>query len=174
MPEQPLDEDIVIIKPFYHTDFKDSLEKIVFKNHSEVKGSILDKVFSEKQKTIASTIKSVLDEIHLREALDLHLLKKINEDISWQRLQLDHLNSLKVQYFIELSNEVASQKTKIEKNIVDLDQEKRKEYIECWNDLMELKKTLLLTLKDFWEVAKRQNLLSDDFYPIENENRERS
>ena len=167
-------ENEILIKPFYHTDFKDSLEKIVFKNQPETKGSILDKVFSEKQKTISSTIRSILDEIHLREALDLHLLQKINEDISWQRLQLEHLNSLKVQYFVELSNEVASRKTKVEKNIVELEQEKRKEYLECWNDLMELKKTLLLTLKDFWDVAKRQGLLSENFYPKENENRERS
>jgi hypothetical protein len=160
--------------PFYHTKFKDSLEKIVFKNKSETRNTILDNVFSDKQKTLAATIKSLLDEIHLREELDLHLLNKINEDRCWQKTQLINLENLNVNYIFEWFNEINKHKIKIENNILDLEKEKRKEYLECWRDLMFLKKYLMSALKDFWELTKKQNLLTGNLnQQTENEDRKR-
>jgi len=44
--------------------------------------------------------------------------------------------------------------------VLDLEKEKRKEYVECWRDVMFLKKYLLSTLKDYWDVVKRRDVLS--------------
>ena len=145
-------------KPFYHTKFQDSLEKIVLKK-TGTEGGIAEKIFSNKITTIHSTIIALLDEIHLREALDIHVLNKINNDISWQQSQLSQFNSIKGNYVFEWESEVNKQISNHEGNIVELEKEKRKEYLECWRDLMELKKSLLSVLKNFWELSRKRELL---------------
>lgn len=40
-----------------------------------------------------------------------------------------------------------------------LEQEKRKEELECWRDLMFLKKYLLSSLKEYWDLVKRGEVL---------------
>ena len=148
------------LKPFYHTNFRESLEKVVFKEKPEIKSGLVEKIFSNKTQTLHSTIKALLDEIKLREELDIHLVNKINNDICMQHSQLSHLESLNVHYVFEWQEEVNNQKLKFENNILGLEQEKRKEYLECWRDLMILKKYLLSSLKDFWEFVKKRDLLS--------------
>jgi len=54
------------LKPFYHTDLKSTLENIVFKEKPEKEKSIIDKIFSDKSKTLKTTVKSLLNEIELR------------------------------------------------------------------------------------------------------------
>jgi len=146
--------------PFYHTKFKESLEKVVFKIKPEKGTSLVDKIFSNKTQTLHSTIKALLDEIRLREELDIHILNKINNDISWQQSQLICLKNIKAHYVFEWHQEVNKQKTNLEKNILELEKEKRNEYLECWRDLMFLKKYLLSALKDFWDFRKKKSLLS--------------
>ena len=135
--------------PFYHTDFRESLEKVIFKEKPGIKSGLVDKIFSNKTQTLHSTIKALLDEIKLREELDIHLVNKINHDICWQYTQLDHLENLKTHYVFEWQEEVNNHKLKLQNNILELEQEKRKEYLECWRDLTILKKYLLSALKDF-------------------------
>jgi len=51
----------------------------------------------------------------------------------------------------------------LENNVLELEKEKRKEYLECWRDLMFLKKYLLSSLKDYWDLIKKRDVLSHDF-----------
>jgi hypothetical protein len=150
------------IIPFYHTKFKENIETVFLKDKPQNETSLVGRLFSNKTETLKATAKSILDEILLRETLDLHLLDKINQDLSWQRIKLDHLNSLHINYIPESFKEMSKVITSLEKNIFELEQEKRKEYLECWRDLMELKKSLLLTLKDFWDLLKKREVLSGD------------
>lgn len=152
------------IKPFYHTNFQNSLEKVVLKLNKENNSGLIEKIFSDKTQSLNSTIKSLLDEIKLREKLDIHLLNKINSDIFLQYRQLKDLSRLG--YVVETPDELNKRRSSLESNIIELEQEKRKEYLECWRDLMELKKYLLLALKEFWELAKKQNLLSTNNHEI--------
>jgi len=154
------------VKPFYHTNFKESLENVFLKDKPPKESSIVARLFSNKTEALKSTAKSLLEEIILRETLDSHILNKINEDVVWQKTQLDHLNTLKLDYVFDWFKEISKIKMHLEDNILELEQEKRKEYLECWRDLMELKKYLLFTLKDFWDFAKKRTVLSSNVAEI--------
>jgi hypothetical protein len=165
--------ETIEIKPFYHTNFKDGLENVFLKDKPNKDNTIVGRLFSDKTETQKSTAKALLDEIILRENLDYHILSKINENISWQKIQLEHLNTLKIDYVFEWFQEINKMKMHLEDNILELEQEKRKEYLECWRDLMYLKKNLLVALKDFWDLLKKKEILSSDLTELsQNENRE--
>lgn len=146
-------------KPFFHTDVRASLENLVDREELKHEEGVFEKVFSGKGKSLKATLKALSNEIILREKLDLHLLKKIDEDMIQQQSQLDQLKSLRVHYVPELEKEINSQKMQLENNVLELEKEKRTEYLECWKDLMSLKKYLLIALKDFWDVSKRRGVL---------------
>ena len=84
--------------PFYHTNFKSSLENVFLKDNPPKETSLITRLFSNKTETLKSTAKSLLEEILLRETLDCHLLNKINEDISWLKNQFYYPNSLNIHY----------------------------------------------------------------------------
>ena len=155
---------ISLLKPsaFFHADLKSSLENIVFKDKPENEKGILGKIISDKTKTLKATIKALAYEIKLRETLDSHVLNNIDDDISNQNTLLKNLKHIKTGYSFELSNEINNKKLQIENNSLKLEQEKRKEYLECWKDLMFLKKYLNSALKDYWDLAKRKGVLSCD------------
>jgi len=92
---------------FYHTDLKNTLENIVFKEIPDNKKGLLSKVFSDKSKTLKATVKALLNEIKLRKGIDSHLLDRINENICRQHTLLEQLNNFKVHYiwdqFIDIS-----------------------------------------------------------------------
>lgn len=150
-------------RPFYHSDLKNTLEGIVIKETPEKQQGILEKVFSDKGKTLKGTVKALLNEIKLRETLDSHLIKKIEDEICSQNTYLLHLKDLKVQYSFELSKNVSNSKAQIESKVLELEKEKRQEQLECWRDLMFLKKYLLTSLKDYWELTKKREVLKCDF-----------
>ena len=158
-----LENSALKLKPFYHTDLKNSLEDIVFKVQPEKEKSLLGKVFSDKSKTLKATVKALLNEIELRESLDSHLLSKANGEICKLHTNLMQLKNLKTQYSFDLSKEVNKMKMQLENNVLELEKEKRKEYLECWRDLMFLKKYLLSSLKDYWDLIKKREVLSHDF-----------
>jgi len=158
-----MDSDVknCTLKPFYHSKFQSGLEKIAQVNAPSTEHDAVDKLFSGKIKSLGATITALLEEIQLREKLDLHLIQKIEEDISWQRIQFDHLDSLRVQYDFDMFSEISSQKTTREARILELEKEKRSEYLECWRDLMSLKKYLMVALKEFWDFNRKRDLLVD-------------
>jgi len=151
------------LKPFYHTDLTNNLEGIVFKAEPEKDEGILEKVFSDKSKTLKATVKALLNEIELRENLNLHLLNIIDDETCRQNTQLIPLKRLRAHYSFELYKEINDLKVHIEDNVLELDKEKRKEYLECWRDLMFLKKYLLVALKDYWDLIKKREVLEGDF-----------
>lgn len=151
------------LKPFYHTDLKNNLEGIVFKAEPEKEKGILEKVFSDKSKTLKATVKALLSEIELRETLNSHLLNKIDDEVCRQNTQLIPLKRLRAHYSFELYKEVNNLKMQMEDHVLELEQEKRKEYLECWRDLMFLKKYLLVALKDYWDLVKKREVLEGDF-----------
>ena len=113
--------------------------------------NLLDKLFFDKSKTLKATVKALLEEIKLRENLNIHLLNKINKDICWQHTQLEQLNNMKIHYVWDWFKDISNLKMQFEDNILELEK-KRKKYLECWRDLMFLKKYLLSasTIKKFF------------------------
>lgn len=160
-----------VSRPFYHTDLKNCLEGVVLKPQPEKQNNLLEKVFSDKSKTQKGTVKALLNEIQLRETLDSHLLKKVDDEICRQHTDLMQLTNLKVQYSLDLTKNLNKTKMQLENNVLELEKEKRKEYLECWRDLMFLKKYLLTSLKDYWDLTQKRNVLSYDLSELtKNEN----
>ena len=157
--------------PFYHTDLSSLLENIVLKEEPE-KG-LLEKIITDKSKTLKVVVKNLLEEIEIRKTLDTHLLKKIEEDIFCQNTQLLTLNNLRFNYNIDWFKDIGKVRMKLEEHILGLTEEKRQEYLECWKDLMFLKKYLLMAFKEYWDLFKRREILSTGLANlIQNENRQ--
>lgn len=159
-------------KPFYHTNLQSVLEGVSLKPLPQYEKGGLETVFSDKAKTSKAGVKALLEEIRLRETLDSHLINKIDDQICEQNTALMQLDNLKVDYSPELAKHMDKRRTQLEANVLELEQEKRKEYLECWRDLMFLKRYLLSALKDYWDSAKRRDVLSYDLHR-KNENLER-
>ena len=106
----------------------------------------------------------------------------MNDEISRHNTELMQLDNLKDHYPADLTNdeignliyfrsrfaccgskEISESKAHIESKVLDLEKEKRKEQIECWRDLMFLKKYLMSSLKDYWELVKKREVLEGDF-----------
>ena len=165
------ENSILKLRPFYHSDLKNNLEGIVFKEGPEKEKGTLEKLFSDKSKTLKATVKALLDEIKLRESLDSHLLSKIDDEICRQHTHLLQLKNLRVHYSFDMFREINNLKMQLENNVLELEKEKRKEYLECWRDLMFLKKYLLTSLKDYWDLIKKRDMLSCNLSElIKNEN----
>ena len=155
-------------KPFFHSELKESLETVVLKDVPEKEQGIAERIFSDKGKSLKATIKALFNEIQLREKLDTFLVYKINDDMCAQKSQLEHLKGLRTHYNPDWHNDVSKNKKQLEGNLLELEREKRKEYIECWRDLMFMKKYLMTSLKDYWDMAKKRNMLSLDMSDIAN------
>ncbi len=146
-------------RPFYHTTIKNDLECISIDETPKKEKGFLERLITDKGKSQKATVKALLKEIELRETLDSHLLNNIDNDISRQNTYMNLLKNIKVHYSFELSNNVGKSKAHVENGILELEKEKRKEYLECWRDLMSLKKYLLIALKDYWDFVKRREVL---------------
>ena len=71
------------------------------------------------------------------------------------------LENIKDCYPFDLTRDVDEAKTKIKTNVLELEREKRQEGLKCWRDLMFLKKYLMVSLKDYWELVRRRGVLRD-------------
>jgi hypothetical protein len=152
------------LRPFYHTNLQNTLEGVSLKPLSQYEKGGLESVFSDKAKTSKAGVKALLDEIRLRETLDSHLITTIDDQICEQNTAVMQLDNLKVDYSPELAKHVDKRRTQLEANVLELEEEKRKEYLECWRDLMFLKRYLLSALKDYWDSAKKRDVLSYDLH----------
>ena len=145
--------------PFYHTDLNNTLKGIVFEESCDKKTSPLERIFSDKTKTLKAGVKALLEEIELREELDRNLINKIEDEIFQQSDKLEHLKRIEAGPLLETFFEAKKLIITIEDKILNLEQEKRKEQLECWRDLMFLKKYLMTSLKEYWDLVKRGEVL---------------
>jgi hypothetical protein len=157
--------------PFYTTSLINNLEALLSTSPAKGEGDVLERIFSDKTKTLKSTAKALLDEIKLREYLKGLMINKIDCEISRQNTEILQLPKQKSQYDLNGFVDIEKLTLKLEDRVLDLEKEKRKEYVECWRDLMFLKKYLLSSLKDYWDLVKRRDLLSSE--STQNEGRER-
>jgi len=91
--------------------------------------------------------------------LNAYQTKKINGEICRQHTELMQLENLTDHYLFNLTKDISETKTNIETNVLELEKEKRKEGLECWRDLMFLKKYLMVSLKDYWELDRKRGVL---------------
>lgn len=145
--------------PFTHKYLKNSLEDIVSQSNSKNKSGPLEDMLSDKVKSLKASVVALLEEIKLREDLNTSHLNKMNDEILNQHNELMHLENVKDCYPFDLVRDADEARVKIKDNVLELERELRSEGLECWRDLMFLKKYLMGSLKDYWELVRRRQVL---------------
>ncbi len=143
--------------PFNHKEIKKSLEVIIAE--PKKRSCPLENMFSDKAKTLKASVNAILEEIKLRGDLNISQTKTIDGEICRQHTELMQLANLKDHYPFNLTKNIDETKAQIETNVLELEREKRKEGLECWRDLMFLKKYLMISLKDYWELDRKRRVL---------------
>jgi hypothetical protein len=126
------------------------------------KKSLLEQIISDKTKILKSTITELLSEITQRELINTYISDKIDQKIFSQKNNLQILRQKGFGYAFDNLLTRQRLESQIEDSIQDLEQEKRKERVECWCDLMNLKKDLLAAFREYWNLAKRRELLASN------------
>jgi hypothetical protein len=145
--------------PFAHKELKKSLEAIVANPDPKHKRHLLEDMFSDKARTLKATVNALLEEIQLREDLNNSHFKKMNNEICRQDTELMQLDNIRDSYPFDLTRDLDEAKARIKTNVLELEREKRQEGLECWRDLMFLKKYLMVSLKDYWELVRKREVL---------------
>lgn len=139
-----------------------------YKNKSNLRGGdkgkegILERLVSDKTRTLKSTIKALLEETKIRERLNLYLLDNIDEAVCRQNTLLLGIDRTGSHYIFERFTELKNIQIHLKNSVLELEKEKRQEQLECWRDLMSLRKDLMMALREYWDLVKRQEMLSDD------------
>jgi hypothetical protein len=152
-----------VLKPrnFYETGLETSLEKIVLEDEPVIiEQDSADRVFSDRGKTLKATIKALFNEILTRERLNYVLLKKIDSDMCKAGTYLESIRVLTRHDYSRQFESMDRRRTLLESRVIDLEKEKRQEYLTCWKDLGQLKKYVLSALKDYWELRGNRDYLS--------------
>ncbi len=119
----------------------------------------IEKMFSDKSKSLKASVNALLEEIRLREEINSSQFKEMNKEICMQHTELMQLDNLVDQYPFDITQGLNEAKDRIKSNVLELEREKRKEQLECWRDLMFLKKYLMVSLKDYWELERKRGIL---------------
>jgi len=130
-------------------------------NHGANPGS-LEGIFHDKAKTQKTTVKALLDELKIRQNLSKSLLDRIDEEICEQHTEIMGVEHRQRGYVTDGLEDLEKLKLKVEDRVLELQREKRKEYVECWRDMMLMKNYLLSSLKEYWEIARKRDALSLD------------
>ncbi|KPJ98657.1 MAG: hypothetical protein AMJ60_07555 [Desulfobacterales bacterium SG8_35] len=146
--------------PFAHKELKKSLEAIVSESDPGPRRPVLEDMFTDKARTLKASVNALLEEIQLRQDLNTSHFNKMNDEICRQHTELMQLDNIRDSYPFDLTRDLDEAKARIKSNVLELEREKRQEGLECWRDLMFLKKYLMRSLKDYWELARRRNALS--------------
>ena len=151
-----LDNPILKPRNFYETGLEESLEKIVLNDEPQQERGLVDRVFADRSKTLKVTVKALFNEVLARESLNSVLLKDINSEICKTGSYLEQIRDVtRRQYTNDLELAFSRRRTQLESRMLDLEKEKRQEYLTCWKDLAYLSKGLLSALKDYWDMSHK-------------------
>jgi len=67
---------------------RNNIEALLYKSPAQGQGYVLERIFSDKTKTLKSTAKTLLDEIKLREYLNSLTINRIDYEISRQNTEI--------------------------------------------------------------------------------------
>mgnify|MGYP001574181636 CR=1 FL=1 len=150
-------------KPFFHSNLGRGIEQLVAEEKPEEAPSLAERIFADKRKTTKATVRALFQDITMREKLDIELLNRIGEDLGTARSYLENIKELTARdYSGELTMNLGRRRGQLEGVVMELEREKRKEYLECWRDLANLKRYLLTALQTYWTLSKRKDVLYDE------------
>ena len=119
----------------------------------------IDTLISGKTRTLKATVNALLEEIECRRTLHSSLVEEIEQDVFKSRNELARLRHTLSEYTITGLRDRKGLEIKIQSSVNQLEGEKRKEQLECWRDLMFLKKYLMSALREYWDAVRRRESL---------------
>jgi flagellar biosynthesis component FlhA len=143
-------------------NLESALENLLDAGISAKKIGTIEGILNDKAKTQKAAAKALLEDIRARQTVNKCLLDKLDYEICAQDTQIMGIESRKERYVFDNFIQTEKLKLKLEDRVLELKKEKRKEYLEYWRDMMFMKKYLLSSLKDYWDIARKRNVLSMD------------
>jgi len=153
--------------------FESGLEKkikdIIYVQESNP--TAFERIFLDKAKILRSTVKELFREIDTR----LNLSKNIFQDIDKNIIEChnfleDIFIRCRNEYFPDNTLAFMPRRMQLEGLVFDLEKQKRAEALECWRDIMFLKKYLMSAWSEYWTLKHRQELMTADLdNEVENE-----
>ncbi|MCX5693886.1 MAG: hypothetical protein NT014_01935 [Candidatus Omnitrophica bacterium] len=158
-----LDNPVLKPRNFYETGLEESLEKIVLHDEPQKERGLIDKIFSDRSRTLKATIKALFNEVLTREHLNSVLLRDIDSELCKTGSYLEQIHdATKRQYTHDLELAFSGRRTQLESRLLDLTKQKRDEYLPCWKDLAYLSKGLLVALKDYWDMSHKAGFMYEE------------
>ena len=120
--------------------------------------NIAEKIFTDRTKSLKSTVKELLAEIETRENLSTNIKTRIDDD----RFRcVEYLREAKfwTDNPYNPDNTFLKRKTNLERQMFSFEEQKRNEDSNCWKDLMFLRKYLMSALQDYWKISKCRKAL---------------
>jgi len=144
-----------ITNSIVNPDKNQNLEKTVLDAENEDE-EFIDKIFSDEKKILKATVREILNDINMRQEISKRIFLRTDIDIGNCHIKLD---LCKRPYLVEKDPKLTAQ---LESKVLELEQEKRKEQVEFWKDIMFLKKYLMSALQDYWLAFRRTQILQND------------
>lgn len=115
----------------------------------------LEDLLSEKVRTLSSILCQIGSEIKSRETLSLKAIEDVDQHYCYLKTKLFELYSWEV----GRSRDVEMRRSKLEKQLDTLRQEKRQEPTQCWRDVAPLRREFREWFKQYSDLVQRIRLV---------------
>ena len=136
-----------------------SLDETFFKPSIDEEESIdsltLDSFFTDKLELNELHVSGLVSQIYKRNDIKNENLYRIDKDMMKCQNKIFEIEHLPKWY----NKNITNTRNTLEKEILDLEKEKRSEYVSWWRDLVLIKKDLINTIKELKSSENRQNLV---------------
>ena len=115
----------------------------------------IDAFFTAKKTFAARSVEDILTSLYERETLKYDNLRDIDYQSTTLRTRLFEIQ----RWRLGLNPQMERVRFQVEKELADLEGEKRKETVECWRDVTRLKTDLRDALREFGQQKRTADLL---------------
>jgi len=133
----------------------DVLEALTHNITTPPAGDPIDAFFTAKKTFAARSVEDILTSLYERETLKYDNLRDIDYQSTTLRTRLFELQ----RWRLGLNPQMERVRFQVEKELADLEGEKRKETVECWRDVTRLKTDLRDALREFGQQKRTADLL---------------
>ena len=143
-----------------HSCLENRLANYLKTDYQKIEDSkdVAEMIFTDRTKSLKSTVKELLADIERRENLHTDLNSRIDNDMSKCGEYLGDVKLWTDSPYNPDTNFI-KRKNNLEQQILSLEEQKRTEDLTCWRDLMFLRKYLMSALKDYWKLSKCRGVL---------------
>jgi len=133
----------------------DVLEALTHDITTPPPGDSIDAFFTAKRTFAARSVEDILTSLYQRETLKYDNLHDIDYQSANLRTRLFEIQ----RWRLGLNPQMERVRFQVEKELADLEGEKRKETVECWRDVTRLKTDLRDALREFGQQKRTADLL---------------